>query len=448
MAKRAALYLRISKDDAQTGLAVERQREECLRVIEREKLDLVETYTDNGVSAYKRNVKRPAFDRMSKDYELGRFDVVVCWDMDRFSRQPAQLERWIELGEVRGLKIMTPTEVTDLSNDNGRMFARMKATMARAEVERKSTRQRAQVVQAKENGTYKARVGFNDTEVIQRIFADLLSGLKVYAIGAALNAEGLMTITGKPWSGQAVRRVVMTPRHRGTTVTAKTWDDAQVLVTGRERVGAKVKGLYSGVSRCSTCQASMTASGDRYKCAYATNHPGSQGHVTVTRTALEAKIDAAMVAAFVFGRDSMDPRMEDVSEIDVELAKVAEASRKIAALVAQELLEEADAADQLRDLKSKRVILEARRSEVIAANAHAQMLDGIVAEVMTAGGRISIEDVVELKATIRTRWQSMDTNKRRELAKEFLAVEIRPAGQERVSIVHKIVTSLNESESD
>lgn len=444
MPKRAALYLRISKDDAQTGLAVERQRAECLDVIDREKLDLVETYTDNGVSAYKRNVKRPAFDRMSKDYELGRFDVVVCWDMDRFSRQPAQLERWIELGEIRGLKILTPTEVTDLSNDNGRMFARMKATWARAEVERKSTRQRAQVVQAKENGTYKARVGFNDTEVIQRIFSDVLGGLKVYAIGAALNVEGLTTITGKSWSGQAVRRVVMTPRHRGTTVTSKTWDDAQALVIGRQRVGAKVKGLYSGVARCSTCQASMTASGDRYKCAYATNHPGSQGHVTVTRAALEAKIDAAMVAAFVFGRDSMDPRMEDVAEIDVDLAKVAEASRKIASLVAMELLEEKDAAEQLRGLKTKRMALESRRTEVVAANAHAQMLDGIVDEIMNTRGRIDLDDVVKVKAKVRERWESIGDEKRRELAKEFLRVTIQPAGQERVDVVHKVVTSLND----
>ena len=40
----------------------------------------------------------------------------------------------------------------------------------------------------------------------------------------------------------------------------------------------------------------------------------------------------------------------------------------------------------------------------------------------------------------------MDTDKRRELAKEFLAVEIQPAGQERVSIVHRVVTSLNDGE--
>src|SRR5690606_38902456 len=115
--------------------------------------------------------------------------VVVCWDMDRFSRQPVQLEHWIALGESRGLKIITPTESTDLSTDNGRMFARLKATIARAEVERKSARQRAQVRQAKAEGTFRGRVGFNDPEVIRRIFEAILRGEGTYRIAATLNAE-------------------------------------------------------------------------------------------------------------------------------------------------------------------------------------------------------------------------------------------------------------------
>lgn len=448
--KRTALYLRISKDDAQTGLAVERQREDCLKVIEAEKLELVETYIDNAVSAYSRSVKRPNFDRMTADYERGNFDVVVCWDMDRFSRQPAQLERWIELGEARGLRIITPTEVTDLGTDNGRMFARMKATIARAEVERKSARQRAQAIQAKANGTYKARVGFNDVPMIKRIFTAVLAGQKVYAVGAMLNAEGSTTITGKPWSGQAVRRIVMTPRHRGATVSEKDYDDAQALVTGRERVGAKVRGLYSGVSRCGACGASMTASGDRYKCAFATNHPGSKGHVTMLRTALEDAIDNAMVAAFLFGRDSMEPRVEDVTALDVELARVAESRRRVTVLVTLGpndgglSLDEASA--QLRELATKMDLLESQRRDLIASNAHAAMLDGIMSNVL-APGKINMDDVVKVRAAIRKRWMSLADDKRRDLAREFLDVTIRGAGHsERIGVLHKVVTSLNEDD--
>lgn len=443
-AVRAALYLRISKDDAQTGLAVERQREECAKVIEANGLALVETYRDNNVSAYSRNVKRPEFDRMTADFERGMFDVVVCWDMDRFSRQPAQLERWIELGESRGLRIFTPTETTDLGTDNGRMFARMKATIARAEVERKSARQRAQTAQAKTNGTYKPRIGFDDTDAIRRMFADALAGAKVYAIGARLNAGGSTTLTGKPWSGQAVRRVLMTPRHRGTTVSEKDYDNVQALVTAGQRVGPKAKGRYSGVARCSTCGASMTASGDRYKCAYATNHPGSTGHVTVLRKALEAAVDDAMVSAFVFGRDALVPALQDVSALDVDLAKVREARSRVVGLVSKGLIEDADAEAELRGLRVQGERLEARRSEIIADNARASMVDGLVASFRP--GRVDIGDVADVKMRIQDRWMTaLSDDKRRELAREFLDVRIQPAGQgERVRLTHKVVTSLNE----
>jgi len=289
MSNRAALYLRISKDDARTGLAVERQRDECLAVLRREGLELVETYTDNGVSAYARNVTRPAFDRMTEDYRRGQFDVVVCWDMDRFSRQPGQLEEWIEIGEERGLRILTPTEVTDLGTDNGRMFARMKATIARAEMERKSARQRAQVRQAKENGTYRPRVGFDDTEVIRRIFRDVLAGKGPYVIAKALNAEGVRTLPGGLWSGQAVRRVALTPRHRGGAVSEEDYDTVAILLAPKERVGAKTRGLYSGVARCS-CGAALTASGPKYVCAFATNHPGAKGHQSIARHLLDEQL--------------------------------------------------------------------------------------------------------------------------------------------------------------
>ena len=443
---RAALYLRLSKDDSQTGLAVERQRDECLQVIEKHELDLVETYTDNGVSAYNRNVKRPAFDKMTRDYEAGKFDVVVCWDIDRFSRQPLQLETWIDLGAARGLRILTPSEATDLGTDNGRLFARMKASIARAEVERKSTRQKAQAVQAKANGTYKARVGFNDPETIKRIFAMVLDGEGVFKIAMALNKEGLTTVRGLPWSGQAVRGVAKTPRHRGSLVSESDFDDVHALVSRGERVGPKAKGLYSGVARCSTCNAAMTASGDRYVCSFATNHPGSVGHQAIMRTRMESKIDAAMIAAFLFGRDSMEPRVEDVTALDVELARVTDARQRIISLVSQDLISSDDAAPQLRDLNSKADRLEERRIAVIADNAHAQMLDGIVTEFLPRG-RVNLDDAAELKLKISARWESLHDDKRRELAREFLTVSIVPrTARERVSIAHKVVTSLNDGE--
>lgn len=50
---------------------------------------------------------------------------------------------WIDAAELRGLALVTANGDADLSTDGGRMYARIKAAVARAEMERKSARQSA-----------------------------------------------------------------------------------------------------------------------------------------------------------------------------------------------------------------------------------------------------------------------------------------------------------------
>jgi site-specific DNA recombinase len=50
--RRAAIYCRISQDRAGAGLGVERQREDCAALADRLGWNVVETFTDNDLSAY------------------------------------------------------------------------------------------------------------------------------------------------------------------------------------------------------------------------------------------------------------------------------------------------------------------------------------------------------------------------------------------------------------
>ena len=124
--RRAAMYLRVSLDATGEHLAVDRQRADCLRIIRERGWTLTQEYVDNSVSASKRTVRRPSYDRMVQDYDAGLFDALVCWDLDRLTRQPRQLEDWIERAEERGLVITTANGEADLSTDGGRMYARIK----------------------------------------------------------------------------------------------------------------------------------------------------------------------------------------------------------------------------------------------------------------------------------------------------------------------------------
>ncbi|MFV0433313.1 MAG: recombinase family protein [Leucobacter sp.] len=149
---RAAVYLRISLDRNADGLAIERQREDCLRIAADRGWEVVEEYVDQSKSATDKTKKRPDYDRMVADYALDRFEAIICYDLDRLTRQPRQLEDWIDAAEEQGLKLVTANGDADLTTDAGRLFARVKAAVARSEVERKSARQSRAHVQRAQQG--------------------------------------------------------------------------------------------------------------------------------------------------------------------------------------------------------------------------------------------------------------------------------------------------------
>jgi DNA invertase Pin-like site-specific DNA recombinase len=148
---RAALYLRVSLDATGEQLAVTRQREDCRRIAEARGWRIVAEYSDTISASYPHKL-RPDYRKLVEAYQAGMFDALVCWDLDRLTRQPRELEDWIDAAESKGLVLVTANGEADLSTDGGRMFARIKAAVARAEIERKSARQRRAALQRSQMG--------------------------------------------------------------------------------------------------------------------------------------------------------------------------------------------------------------------------------------------------------------------------------------------------------
>ncbi|WP_406708905.1 recombinase family protein [Trueperella pyogenes] len=195
---RAAIYLRISLDREMDGLAIDRQREDCENLAKYRRWEIVETYVDQSISASDRTKKRPAYERMVADYEAGLLDAIVCYDLDRLTRQPRELEDWIDRAEQHGLLLVTANGDADLSTDGGRMYARIKAAVARGEVERKGASQsRAQRQRAEQGRPPKGvrPLGYRidgsviptEAEVVKAIFAAFLRGDSLNAIARALS---------------------------------------------------------------------------------------------------------------------------------------------------------------------------------------------------------------------------------------------------------------------
>ena len=195
-----AIYLRISIDRNMDGLAIDRQRDECKRIVKDRHWKVWKEYVDQSKSATNKAKHRPAYDQMVADYKAGHFTNIVCYDLDRLTRQPRQLEDWIDAAQEGKLVLVTANGEADLSTDGGRMYARVKAAVAAAEVERKGARQNLAHRQRAQQGRPPAGVrplGYrndgsiveDEAKVVRSIYKAFDTGSAIRQIARALSGE-------------------------------------------------------------------------------------------------------------------------------------------------------------------------------------------------------------------------------------------------------------------
>jgi site-specific DNA recombinase len=337
MTKKAAIYLRISLDQTGEGLAVERQRQDCEAIAKAKGFQVVEIYSDS-VSAFKKSVYRPNYERMISDYLDGRFEAVICWDLDRLTRQVRQLEDWIEWATDRGLALITANGEADLTTDGGRMYATIKVAVARAEMDRKSARQTRALQQRAElgrppKGTRLTGYEINgdlveaEAKLIAEIFARFSTGETLKGLTRSFNDSGIPSRNGAKWNPSTIRGILTNGRYcgrsmykgqsigsRGTwepivseamfdLVQARLGDPARV----KNRTGTERKHLGSGLFECSECNKKLRTNGNRYWCP-------EGGHVLRTQSHIDEFV-LALVAARLNEKDVVE-RMTDREDLE------------------------------------------------------------------------------------------------------------------------------------
>ena len=130
MTKRAALYVRVSTD-RQT---VENQITALSKVAEARGWQIVETFSDTGISGAKERKDRPGLDEMRKQAQRGKFDVVMAWAIDRIGRSLVDLLNTIESLKACGVDLYLDQQAIDTTTPSGKLMLQM--TGAFAEFER------------------------------------------------------------------------------------------------------------------------------------------------------------------------------------------------------------------------------------------------------------------------------------------------------------------------
>lgn len=332
-ATRSVVYCRISDDRTGQGLGVARQRADCEQLAQREGWEVVEVFTDNDLSAFA-GKPRPAYERMLAVLGDGQADAVVAWHPDRFYRDMRDLEDFIDTVERAGAQVRTVTAGTvDLSTASGRMTARVGAAVGRHESEQKAERVRRKMAELAESGRSNGgprTFGYEpdhrtvreaEAVLVREAASRALAGESLRAIAADWNERAIPTVRGaKGWTYQALRRMLLSPRHaglrthRGTVVGPAAWPaiiDRDTherlkarLVSGRAPTTRVRNRLLTGLVHCGRCgarlYAKVSAAGTRqYSCV---RDPGrgqgtACGRLSVVAEPLDAEVGEQVIAA-------------------------------------------------------------------------------------------------------------------------------------------------------
>jgi DNA invertase Pin-like site-specific DNA recombinase len=167
----AAIYVRVSTDKQ----TVENQVGELRQIAERRGWEVVEQYSDAGISGRKGRDDRPGLDQMLKDAQRRRFDVVMAWAIDRLGRSLIDLLGTIQALEACGVDLYLDQQALDTTTPAGRLM--FQVTGAFAEFERSMIRQRinAGLKRAVEAGTKLGRPRISEA-LEKRIRAHLRAG--------------------------------------------------------------------------------------------------------------------------------------------------------------------------------------------------------------------------------------------------------------------------------
>ncbi|WP_456286229.1 recombinase family protein [Microbacterium sp. JZ70] len=437
----SAIYTRISLDAEGEALGVARQEADCRELAARSGFDVVAVFSDNdtGASTRSRKKSRPAYTDMLQRARAGEFEVIVAYSNSRLTRRPLELEELITLYEQHGVRISTVVSGNDdLSTADGRMVARIKASVDAAEVERTAERvARKHLESAREgkpvSGTRPfgwqdggREVKADEAELIREAATDIISGIGTYAIAKRWNDARVTTSTGRPWKGHTLARMMRSPRlagwriHQGKIAVGRDgkpvrgqWEpildqathDAVVTVLSpaesRSRVPRKNARHYllTGTVRCGVCGALMYGNAAKYptyKCA-------EDGHTVAASTVAVDDLVSRLVL-----RRLEDVALETPKPEFTEAKRLAEVEQSIARLMAAFTARELSAEavfPAVAQLETERDELRAQRRLIEAA-----------------------EVAPDLTHVNHGKWESMDVDQRRAVVETLLnAVLVRPA---------------------
>lgn len=237
-AKTAAIYCRVSTETQEReGTSLETQLQGCLQYCEGKGYNVAYRFSEaySGL-----NLERPKLDELRELVRNEVIDIVVCYSLDRLTRDPGHGVIITQETEKHGVKLEAVTEDVD-NSELGKLISYIRGYASKLEAEKIRERtmrgKRARAREGRILGGGSSRIyGYdyikvadknggrriineNEAKWVCQIYEWLVNdGISTTAITKRLRALNAPTKTGKPWAKQTISAILKNPAY-----TAKTY---------------------------------------------------------------------------------------------------------------------------------------------------------------------------------------------------------------------------------
>lgn len=150
---RVALYIRVSHDEQVLhGLSLEAQEQALREYAKAKGYTVIDTYADEGITARKKLERRKELQRLLKDVQADKIDLILVTKLDRWFRNIKDYYNVQEILEKHNCNWKTIFENYDTSTAGGRLHINIMLSVNQDECDRTSERIKAVFKHKKENG--------------------------------------------------------------------------------------------------------------------------------------------------------------------------------------------------------------------------------------------------------------------------------------------------------
>lgn len=237
---RVAAYCRVSTDDEQQQTSYIQQKEYYSSMINKNpEWQLVDIYADKGLSGTTTK-HRKEFQRMMRDAEDGKIDLILTKSISRFARNTIDTLSWVQ--RLRNLpnpvQVRFEKEGFESFDFGSEMLLTIMSAFAQAESRSISENVKWSLQKNFANGkptiNLNRMLGYDygqngewvinkeQAAIIREIYNMYLCGVSAHRISVFLNDKKLYTINGNRWTAKSVLQILCNEKYAGDLIMQKS----------------------------------------------------------------------------------------------------------------------------------------------------------------------------------------------------------------------------------